>query len=1303
MARSRKSAIGLGLRILLWPLLVLALVIASLGMRLAAGPVDVPIPERLLGAFMARAAPGWTMAASGARFDLFGRDGLTGLTLRDVRLRDADGAEATAIPELGLTLALSPSRRAGEAVRVKGVRIEGARVAVERGAGGGLVFGLGDLFGGGAGGGDGLSLDSLFAATGESSPLPVIALSDVHLDYRDPARGIAMAAHGSSVVFDPAGTIRLDGSIDTGEGSPMPLDLEATRLEDGGFALDMVFDDVRPPALAALDPVLAPLDALRMTMRGSARATLARDGSVTGASATLRAAKGGAVVMGGHPRTVGRLAVDIAYAPDALRADFHEIALAEGGLTLTASARVARAQAGGWTIAAQAPEAAYAAPDGSGTLHSGPVSVEARLSAGRVTVERLTVAAPRLRADGGRAGARSLTLAGRIDPDTRTARLSSVTVDGFEADTGETVLRAARMTGAATLGPDALTLRDWALEDGAIRAPDADATVQAVRGAMRLDRRDGRMRLDDLAFESLHLAMARGNAVSFPALAMRGTVDTRKGRAAMTGIRAPRATLALPGQYEAPLIVADLALSLDADARSVDLHGIGARLGGIPVEGRIRAGRAGKATKARIEMKVARIDPRRIVALWPEGTLKGARRWIADNVRSGTITDIALDTRVDTADRAANALALTFGFAEGHVRVIPGMPPLRRARGRGKVSLDRLDIFLDSARVAVPGTPGYALGESRFSIADFSPAIPVGLIELDVDGPARAILRFLDLDPLALVSRSGIDIAKVAGQVSGTVQVRLPLKGRLAPADVAFKANATVRAFSLFEPHIGARITGDVLSVAVSPSGLKFRADARIDGLSTRLTYEHGFSKPASGKPEGALTLQSYLTREDFARRAGLDVSRYFDGVAVLDARVDLFPDGGAGFAVDADLTGSTLRIGRLGWVKTDGVPVTVEATGFRRPDGTGRIGRIAVRGSGITARGRMDFGPGGRVGPVDLERIVLADLLDAGIRYHGATATTPRRIEIDGAYLDLGRPFSDAMDARGRRGAALPHGRGTGGPLTEIALRLASVRLRDGLRIADLDGGIRLDGERVMAANLAGRLNGIAPARILAERHPDGLSMRLTARDAGAFLGAASVFEGAGGGTLRIDARTRDDALPMRIAGVARANGITIRDSPTLRRILSGGAFGSLAQQMLAGGLTFDKVELPFSATGARWSIAEGVAWGDALGLTLDGAYDIGRGDIDLTGTISPAYAINGALGSVPLLGALLTGGEGEGMFGITFAVRGTADAPRVWVNPLSAIAPGFLRKIVSAVMDGGHTVDTDPARPSPLRAAER
>jgi hypothetical protein len=67
----------------------------------------------------------------------------------------------------------------------------------------------------------------------------------------------------------------------------------------------------------------------------------------------------------------------------------------------------------------------------------------------------------------------------------------------------------------------------------------------------------------------------------------------------------------------------------------------------------------------------------------------------------------------------------------------------------------------------------------------------------------------------------------------------------------------------------------------------------------------------------------------------------------------------------------------------------------------------------------------------------------------------------------------------------------------------------------------------------------------------------------------------------------------------------------------------------------------------------------------------------LDLEGTIVPAYTINSILGEVPLLGPLIVGRKGEGIFGFTYRISGGADNPDVAVNPLSALAPGFLRRL--------------------------
>ena len=61
----------------------------------------------------------------------------------------------------------------------------------------------------------------------------------------------------------------------------------------------------------------------------------------------------------------------------------------------------------------------------------------------------------------------------------------------------------------------------------------------------------------------------------------------------------------------------------------------------------------------------------------------------------------------------------------------------------------------------------------------------------------------------------------------------------------------------------------------------------------------------------------------------------------------------------------------------------------------------------------------------------------------------------------------------------------------------------------------------------------------------------------------------------------------------------------------------------------------------------------------------------------LNKAALENPALGDIPLFGALVVGRDGEGIFSLTYSVRGSIDEARVSINPLSAATPGILRRI--------------------------
>jgi hypothetical protein len=81
-------------------------------------------------------------------------------------------------------------------------------------------------------------------------------------------------------------------------------------------------------------------------------------------------------------------------------------------------------------------------------------------------------------------------------------------------------------------------------------------------------------------------------------------------------------------------------------------------------------------------------------------------------------------------------------------------------------------------------------------------------------------------------------------------------------------------------------------------------------------------------------------------------------------------------------------------------------------------------------------------------------------------------------------------------------------------------------------------------------------------------------------------------------------------------------------------------------------------------------------MGGTIDGVMDYARDEVHLRGTLVPLYGPNNLLGQLPVVGIFL-GGEKEGLVGITYEVVGKPGNPVLHINPLSALAPGLLRKV--------------------------
>jgi hypothetical protein len=139
---------------------------------------------------------------------------------------------------------------------------------------------------------------------------------------------------------------------------------------------------------------------------------------------------------------------------------------------------------------------------------------------------------------------------------------------------------------------------------------------------------------------------------------------------------------------------------------------------------------------------------------------------------------------------------------------------------------------------------------------------------------------------------------------------------------------------------------------------------------------------------------------------------------------------------------------------------------------------------------------------------------------------------------------------------------------------------------------------------------------------------------------------------------------------GEAYITDLRVRDAPVLASLLNAVSVVGLLQQLGGQGIVFEEVAAGFRIDPDRITLDRSSAVGVGLGLSMDGTYDTAADAMDFQGVFSPLYLING-------IGQVFSG-PGEGLIGFNYTLQGSAAAPEVGVNPLSALTPGMFRNLL-------------------------
>ncbi len=586
------------------------------------------------------------------------------------------------------------------------------------------------------------------------------------------------------------------------------------------------------------------------------------------------------------------------------------------------------------------------------------------------------------------------------------------------------------------------------------------------------------------------------------------------------------------------------------------------------------------------------------------------------------------------------------------------LPSVRDADLKAHVTGRTATVTIGQAASDTPAGRKLNISDFVFEVPDMAPKPAPAKVKFRIDGPVPAAAEILASDRLSEFSGTLIDPNSSKGTVSAVVTLGLPIKRELTKADTTYTVTADLGGFAADKLVMNQKLEANALKVVANNAGYQVKGEVKINGQPAALDYR----KPA----EGDADIKLQATLDDTSRaRLGLDLGPAVSGALPIKLTGKIGGPSDSRLGIEADLTSLKLDNILPGWVKLPGKTSRAVFNVVQKPQST-RFEDIVIDGGGVSIKGSLEVDQNG-------------DLMNANFPTYspseGDKTTLKAERGPDGVVKVTMR--GDVFDGRGFLKSAISGKEADPKSKTrnidfDVDLKLGAVAgyFGEALRSVDCklsrrNGVIRnfsLSGKLGRDTPLTGDLRGRAQGRDV---------IYLETNDAGAFFRFTDTYSKMAGGQLQLIDGSADGRTQRQRGADQRPR--FLRQGGGCARSGGRGRAGRRAERrfLLAGCARNSPGKTASSRSGRASSRVR------SIGATIEGSIDYPGNQVRMSGTFVPMYGLNNMFGQIPIVGLFLGGGSNEGLIGVTYEVVGTPGQPVLRVNPISAMAPGVLRKI--------------------------